>query len=49
MTLRYSHLTPSHKLKAVDMLAINDVRENQLYKNYTVNYKQSVLSHVFQL
>jgi hypothetical protein len=37
MTLRYSHLAPSHIANAVDMLdnAING-RPIQLYRNYTV-------------
>ena len=36
MTLRYSHLAPSHKIKAVSFLD-NALRgENLLYKNYTI-------------
>jgi len=32
MTLRYSNLTPSHKVKAMEML----YQASQLYKNYTI-------------
>ncbi len=47
MTLRYSHLAPSHIAKAVDVLdsAING-RNNQLYRNYTVEPKSEGLRHV---
>ena len=36
MALRYAHLAPSHKIKAVGMLddALNE--KNQLYKNYII-------------
>jgi len=36
MTLRYAHLAPSHKVKAVDLLD-NILNENELYKNYTIS------------
>lgn len=35
MTLRYSHLAPSHMVKAVQTLE-NTIFEGQLYKNYTI-------------
>jgi integrase len=36
MTLRYSHLAPAHKFRAVDLLDNALKGENQLYKNYTI-------------
>lgn len=35
MTLRYAHLTPSHKVKTVNILD-NVFNEDKLYKNYTI-------------
>lgn len=35
MTLRYSHLAPSHIVRAVETLE-NTISEGQLYKNYTI-------------
>lgn len=45
MTLRYSHLAPSHKVKAVGVLD-NTLNESQLYKNYTIGENQGKLRHV---
>jgi site-specific recombinase XerD len=36
MTLRYSHLAPSHKIKAVSFFDKAMRGENLLYKNYTI-------------
>jgi len=45
MTLRYAHLAPSHKVKAVDLLdkVINDKSTSQLLHN---GNKKGVISHV---
>jgi site-specific recombinase XerC len=36
MTLRYAHLAPSHKVKAVGILDKTLRAKNLLYKNYTI-------------
>jgi hypothetical protein len=54
MALRYSHLAPSHKVKAVDVLdnALNaklsrrTLASNELYKNYTIRGSRKCLKLV---
>jgi len=45
MTLRYSHLAPSHKVKAVDLLD-STLNENQVHNYCTIPQKIGVASHV---
>jgi len=41
MTLRYAHLSPAHKIGAVDILDKALKGENLLYKNYTISQVES--------
>ncbi len=43
MTLRYSHLTPGHKVKAVELFD-SEVNESELYKNYTISSESNEAS-----